>query len=242
MAAERDTLRRERDVAREDSGAAKATLATTQTTLAELRGKIEALEKENARLTAQNVSDQRLISQMNTLVASLKNAPPPPQRPQGQPAGHPGAADPGGEPSASGTSETAPVEEDAPRAESDAAFTQPQIDALNGLLKTHRGSDRYFVTRAEKVSGGRLVNVAMEVRGADGTLAKTIEAEKLGCFLSTRGDLLELEFEGGTVMFHQGVGGRPVRSPFFNNRYQIVVLGVNGPAWLQTGFGFVRTR
>ncbi len=44
------------------------------------------------------------------------------------------------------------------------------------------------------------------------------------------------------MTFHQGVNGRPTKSPFFNNRYQIVVLGISGEQWLKANLPFVKTR
>jgi len=61
-------------------------------------------------------------------------------------------------------------------------------------------------------------------------------------WLAARGDLLELEFEKGGVVFRLGASAKPVKSPFFNDRYQIVVLGVDGKAWIDAGFPFVGAR
>jgi hypothetical protein len=54
--------------------------------------------------------------------------------------------------------------------------------------------------------------------------------------------MLEIEFETGYVTFHQGPAGKSTKSPFFNNRYLIVVLGANGRDWLDSGFPFVRQK
>ena len=116
-------------------------------------------------------------------------------------------------------------------------FPAAQLEPLNALLKSHRGSDQFELKKVEKIGQKKLWNVAMEVRGPDGTLNKSIEAESLAFWL--RGDLLEIEFEGGSVTFHQGTG-KSVKSPFYNNRYVIVVLGANGKEWPAANLPFVR--
>jgi vacuolar-type H+-ATPase subunit I/STV1 len=71
---ERDTLRRERDGAREELGAAKASLAGAQSESAEARNKLQGVEKENARLTAEAVASQKTILQLNDVLATMKGA------------------------------------------------------------------------------------------------------------------------------------------------------------------------
>jgi hypothetical protein len=58
------------------------------------------------------------------------------------------------------------------------------------------------------------------VRGADGSVSRTIDADSLAVWLAARGDLLELEFERGGVVFRLGASAKPVKSPFFNDRYR----------------------
>ncbi len=249
LTAERDVLRRERDTAREENGATKASLGALQTASNEQKTRLAELEKDNARLTAQSLSDQRLIGQLNNLIASLKDrataesAPPvakvepkapvegPKETPDPKPTNPAGPAD--APANAAAKADPTPAKPQ--------SVDPAQLDALNKLLKNHRGSDRYVVTRAESLASGKLQGVTMEVRATDGSLAKVIEADSLACTLS-RTDLLELQFEGGTVTFHQGISGRPAKSPFFNNRYQIVVLGVNAEDWIKSNFTFVKSR
>jgi hypothetical protein len=83
----------------------------------------------------------------------------------------------------------------------------------------------------------------MEVRGPDGDLTKTVEAESATFWIvDKRQPTLELEFQGGNVTFHQGSSGRSTKSPFYNDRYLIVVLLNDGKEWLATNRPFVRVK
>jgi hypothetical protein len=245
ITSDNEQLRRERDGALEGLGATKAILTGAQTELADLKGKSQTLEKDNARLTAQGVADQKTITQLNDVIAMMKEArsPAPTKAPDDEVAQKGSArpdAPPGDRaspPPAGGTSEAAVTS-----ASSDALapFTIAQVDALNLLLKSHRGSDRYELKKVEKSGQKKLWSVTMEVRGPDGNLVRTIDSESMAFWI--KGDLLEIEFQGGSVTFHQGMAGKSTKSPFFNDRYVIVVLGTNGKEWLAANHPFVRTR
>ena len=219
---ERDVARRERDEARGRADGATKDAETVRAELAALAAKSATIEKENGRLAAETAADKRLLSELGRVVEGLKSA----SRPAAEP--------PVGETAAAAKS---PVESPA-----STPFAAERLDKLNDLLRRHRGSDRYVITRAERVEGRRLRGVTLEVRGPDGSISRTIDADALSVWLAARGDLLELEFEKGGVVFRLGASAKPVKSPFFNDRYQIVVLGVDGKAWIEAGFPFVGAR
>jgi hypothetical protein len=257
---ERDTLRRERDTAREELGAAKATLTGAQTELADAKGKAQLTEKENARLSAEALAAQKTLMQLNDLVAAMKDtkqpagtSPPKPPAAEGdtarKPAPPPGAGE--AQPSEQ-ASPAKPVTADLHppgKVEPDVTSTAPdplvpfpenQLAVLNDLLKSHRGSDRYTIKKAERVGQKKLWNVVMEVSGPDNAVNKTIEAESVTFLVSDKP--MDIVFEVGNVTFHQGLAGKSTKSPFFNNRYVIVVLGANSREWLAAGFPFVHQK
>jgi hypothetical protein len=254
---ERDMLRRERDAAREELGAVKASVSGLQSELAETKSKAQLTEKDNARLSAEALAAQKTLMQLNDLVASLKDARPPAAAPPKQPANEGETArkptpPPPNDDRPAELHQAKPVsaEPAAPgKAEPDVASTAPeslapfpaaQLAPLNELLKSHRGSDRYVIKKAEKSGQKKLWNVVMEVSGPDNAINKTIEAESVTFAVSDK--MLEIEFEVGNVTFHQGPAGKSTKSPFFNNRYLIVVLGANGRDWLDSGLPFVRQK
>jgi hypothetical protein len=259
--AERDTLRRERDGAREELGVAKASLATKETEVADTKGKMQGLEKDNARLSAEALAQQKILVQLNDVIATMKTPgtaapaklpatepevakkPPPPEPPPAAPPERVATPTPTPPPAAPAGDRVASAKPEAADAgsvpDSPVAFPPAQLENVNALLKAHSGSDVYELKRADKAGQGKLWNVAMEVRAPDGKVTKTIEAETLSFTAGEK--LLEIVFEGGNVTFHQGPG-KSVKSPFFNNRYLIVVLGINGKDWQAAGLPFVKGK
>jgi hypothetical protein len=250
ITAENEQVRRERDGAREELGAAKASLGGAQSELTELRGRSVTLEKDNARLTAQGVADQKTIVQLNDVIAMMKDAKSPAQ-PQGASAARDGeAAKAAGPPPPADPQPPAPKGDAPARTEPEVAgasteplvpFPAAEVEKLNALLKAHRGSDRYELKKVEKSGRGKLWNVLMEVRGPDGVIAKTVEAETLAFWIS-KDKILDVEFQGGSVTFHQGSQGRSTKSPFFNDRYVIVVLLSEPEAWLTANQPYVKAK
>ena len=86
-----------------------------------------------------------------------------------------------------------------------------------------------------------LEDVVLEVRGRDGSLAKTVRADRVAFTLTAGANFLELDFETGYIDFRHGIS-RTVRSPFFNNRYQIVVLGIDTQEWIGSNLAFLRGK
>ena len=119
--------------------------------------------------------------------------------------------------------------------------TLPMIQKLNGLLAHHQSSEKYVLISATSMDPSALYGAVLEVQGADGSVAKTVHADVMRYTLASGPGYLELDFEGGFVEYRHGLT-RTVRSPFFNNRYQIVVLGVNVQDWLAARLGFLKTR
>jgi hypothetical protein len=250
-------LRRERDGAREELGAVKASVSGLQAEVADAKGKAQVVEKDNARLSAEALAAQKTLMQLNDLVSSLKDtkppasSPPKPQATDGETARKPTPPPVEAQPSEQ-VSQARPVGAEPPasaKAEPEVASTAPdtfvpftaaQLAPLNELLKAHRGSDRYVIKKAEKSGQKKLWNVVMEVSGPDNSINKTIEAESVTFSVSDK--MLEIEFEVGNVTFHQGPAGKSTKSPFFNNRYLIVVLGASGRDWLGAELPFVRQK
>jgi predicted nuclease with TOPRIM domain len=258
---EREALRKERDVVREELGQLRVKAGEGERTVAELRAKLEGSDKEIARLTTQSVGDQRLIAQLNNTVEILKTrggagsaAPAPtPPAPEGDAAAVADgdlarriAESLGGGAASQPTTEAARAEPPPAPAQDarEAPFTPGQRDDLNALLLRHRGRQKYSVASATKILDRKLKNVVLEVRGADGSLDKTIEAESMTVRISPRGEMADLDFEKGHVVYHGSMdgGARDAKSPFFNDRYQIVLLGAPSKDWLAGGLAFVAMR
>lgn len=261
---EREALRKERDVVREELGLLRAKAGEGERTVAELRAKLEGADKEIARLTTQSVGDQRLIAQLNNTVEILKtrggagSAAPAPTPTPTAPEGEANAVADGdlarrlaeslgGGPASQPTAEAARTDPPPPPPAQDAReapFTPGQRDDLNALLLRHRGRQKYSVASATKILDRKLKNVVLEVRGADGSLDKTIEAESMTVRISPRGEMADLDFEKGHVVYHGSMdgGARDAKSPFFNDRYQIVLLGAPSKDWLAGGLAFVAMR
>jgi hypothetical protein len=227
--------KRERDAAREELGARKADLAKIEGALTAEKARAETAEREQARLSDRALGDQRLIGELNRVVEDLRtraqapvaaptrtieSPPTPPSEPAATPAPEPPALP---TPSAPGPN------------------INELIAQINSLLRSHRGSEVYSLSSAESADATGLNKVVFAVHGQDGSLAKLVEADRLTLSLSTRTALLELDFEKGTVAFQQGIA-RTVKSPFFNNRYQIVVIGVETKAWTDAAFSFLRVK
>lgn len=261
-AVERESLRKERDAAREELGQVRAKSQDAEKSVVELRTKLEGSDKEIARLTTQTIGDQRLIAQMNNTLETLRTraaapspAPAPgPETPAasvaddaaararaveaGRSGANPGTDGAASRPATGEAARTESADED-PR---DLPFSPGQRDDLNSLLAKHRGSPRYSVASATKIFDRKLKQVVLEVRGVDGSLDKTIEAESMTVKISPRGEMVDLDFEKGYVVFHGQAQGRDAKSPFFNDRYQIVLLGAPSKDWLTAGLAFVAMR
>lgn len=112
------------------------------------------------------------------------------------------------------------------------------LASLNGLIAKHRGSDVYAFVSAREMDSAGLYGVVLEVRGPDGALSKTVEAEKASILLTGRSSIVEITFETGFVHFQQ-VLTKAVKSPFFNNRYQVILIGVDPQGWMQASLPFL---
>ncbi len=227
---ERDGAWRERDAANASGVATTQLLEETRKALVAAETKLQTSDKEIGRLAADSAADKRLLAELAKVVDGLKSVV--------AKAPNPVVAVPESRPSTSDSG--AAIEASPPNGA--IPFAVESLQKLNDLLRRHRGSDRYVMMRAERIEGRKLRGVTLEVRGADGSVSRTIEADSLSVYLAARGDLLELEFERGGVVFRLSTAAKPVRSPFFNDRYQIVVLGIEGKAWIEAAFPFVSVR
>ena len=237
LARDRDRIRTERDGAFEELGASKARSTAFEQKIAALEERVGSLLADNSRLVEQGMAERNLLQELNKAMERMRGAGPGDLT-------EVAASDvdphiPGGT-----TSGIAQPTEDGVRPAGAPEVTERPVpdailDEVNRMLSNHRGSDQYRLTRVRAQQGRELLGVLLEVRGPDGVLMKTIEAEAMGIAVAARGDLIELEFERGSVHYNQGT--RTIRSPFFDGRYQIVVLGVDRQAWLGAGYPFIRT-
>lgn len=228
----------ERDRAREELGSLKAEWSRAleakaakeaeasrlSEELKQSAGRLAEAEASVARITADRVADQALIREL--LAVSARD-----REPLEAAASEVGAAPES--PAAAGPEDAS--------ATGRIAATPALIGSLNKLLQRHGSSEDYRVTGATMVDGSALYGVTLEVRGRDGSLAKTVHAERMGVVLTSGPRFVELDFEGGFVEYLRGIS-RTVRSPFFNNRYQIVVLGIAPEEWIAARLPFLKVQ
>lgn len=257
---EKARLTEERDRSREELGAVRASVARIELDLSAQRTRAETSEREVARMTERALADQRILQEMNTAMEGLRAAaqrsarePMPPSAPMATPkeAATPVALVEGAlerasakvAPAENGLARASEPVAGAPEASAGVRLPVPPelIEQVNGLLAKHRGSDVYRLVRVRETDGSSLVGVLLEVRGPDGALSKSVEAEKLALSLVPRGAILEMNFESGTVAFQQGIA-RTVKSPFFNNRYQLLAIGVDAQAWTAASLPFLTVK
>lgn len=84
------------------------------------------------------------------------------------------------------------------------------LDGLNALLAGAGGKEVYKVTAAEAVDGDRLVRVAIEVRGEDGSVVKSFKAGEARFLLSGAAGTLGIKLKDGAVTYG---GNRTVPFP-----------------------------
>ena len=241
-------LREERQRVATELTSAQQALATERASskgvreeLARATEELAVARKETGRLTARSVANEELIARLNDLVASLKrqSSVPGDSNPQDAPAVAAATAPTtekpaeGAEPPGEGE-----AEEDAPSSRN---VTPAFIADFNKLLSRHRGGEDYRLITAGSYDVSGMNGVVLEVRGRDGSLAKTIRAEQMGLSLAAAGGFLEMDFEDGYVEFRHGLS-RTVKSPFFKGRYQIVVPGIEQDDWLGASLAFLKMK
>ncbi|MSR74695.1 MAG: hypothetical protein EXS14_04385 [Planctomycetes bacterium] len=216
---ERARLERERDEARKNLASAEARSESGVQREQTLNDRLRQSDMELARLTERALADQKLVAELNKALENARAALP-----------HPVSMLTHG----SGAKDAAPVGTASPAPQAvDDAF----IATVNALLARHSGYEKHVVRSCTGVDETGLLGVVVEVRSRDDQLSRVVEADKLSIALTARTRLLELTFQRGNVTFHQGVA-RPVRSPFFNERYQIVLVGVESDAWTSARLPF----
>lgn len=246
LQAERLQIQQERDRAREALGAGKADALRVREELDDALEELTGTRKEMARLTAQALADQKLVRQLNDIIATLKKGTPTeavaPEIDTTNPPTDPAKDTPNpDEPTGGATGQaTDPPKED-PKPVTVRTVTPAFLADLNQLLTRHRGGEDYKLVTAASFDGDGLRDVVLEVRGRDGSLAKTVRADRMGMHLAAAGGFLELDFEDGHIEFRHGIS-RTLKSPFFNNRYQIVVLGVDQQDWLGAKLAFLKVK
>lgn len=214
QAQERADLTRERDAARAEVSDFNEKDKAAVVREEQLQQRLKLAEQELARLTEKALADQRLLAELNSALETARAALPEPVSPLTEK-----------------TPKPVGVGENARSA--DATL----IADVNALLARHSGYEKHVLRTVNGVDSTGLLGVVMEVRGRDDKLSRVVEAERLKISLTARTRLIELEFVKGTVTFHQGVA-RPVRSPFFNERYEIVLVGVETAAWTSASLPF----
>lgn len=249
--AERLQIERDRDGAREALGAGKADSLRVRERLDDVLEELMATRKDMERLVAQALADQRLVGELNDVIATLRRggASPAvgagtslsPTDPSSAKADAPVSEQGGAGEVTVAAGEPGARPADTPKPVSERVVTPAFLADLNRLLGRHRGGESYTLVTASSFDSDGLHEVVLEVRGRDGSLAKTIRAERMGVELAAAGGFLELDFETGHIEFRHGIS-RTVKSPFFNNRYQIVVLGIAQQDWLGAKLSFLKVK
>lgn len=251
LQAERLQVERERDHAREALGAGKADRLRVRE---ERDGALEELtvaRKEMARLVGQALADQRLVGKLNDVIETLNRGsatpvvvaetPPFPTGPPTALADAPVSTQGVAGEVAVAELETGDKGEEKPKPAPVRVVTPAFLADLNRLLGRHRGGESYTLITATSFDSDGLHDIVMEVRGRDGSLAKTVRAQSMGLKLAAAVGFLELDFETGHIEFRHGIS-RTLKSPFFNDRYQIVVLGVAQQDWLGAKLSFLKIK
>ena len=181
----------------------------------QMESEIARLRQENASLRtdaeAQRKAAEQATGALQAAEARAVVPPPAPSPPDPIPPTSPRP------PSASPLSPSPPPSSPpslGPGAVTDAGQVKRVVDALNALLAGVGGGDRYRVTSAGAVDGDRLVRVALESLGADGTVRRSFEAEEVRFVLLAASRSLEIRLRGGTVTY---LGHRTVR--FLDDRH-----------------------
>lgn len=244
LSEERARLVVERDALREERGRLLERFETTDERIEAAEDRVRRAEDRarNAedqadRLAKGKMADQELVAKLSSTIEALRAA-------QGRvlPAGEGGAATAaetnGGEPGA--TPATGPSEERPASAGSNTPAERAADDAfvtlLNDLLTKHRSSNSYTLVSVRGFDDEGLLGIALEERGADGSLSKTLHAERLRFRLGRTGRTLNLGFEKGHIVYRRR--GRDIESPFFKNTYDLVVFGVETTPWMNAGLPF----
>jgi hypothetical protein len=240
---ERRRIQVERDAARESLGAEKAEVVRLRGSVQDLERRFQSSQTEVSRLTGQTMADQKLVAKLNEVIEQLRGGPlvstaaPPTTGAEKDET----PTDNGSEVEADAATSTPTDDSTAPAPDGRRLVSAPFLGDMNQLLTKNRSSEAYVLTTAASFDRDGLNDIVLEVRGQDGSLAKTIYAKKLRTSLNSRGGFLELEFEAGHIDFRQGLT-RNIRSPFFNDRYEIVVLGVDGKAWIDAALPFLQVN
>jgi hypothetical protein len=195
------------------------------------------METQVGRMTTDRVADQAMISKLLTLTqkADLEAKPNVPIASGTTPPTSDGLTSPASE------EERLAAEAINNSTAGKMVVTAQLVANLNQLLQSHRSSENYVLISAGMMDNQSLYDVVLEVRGQDGSVAKSVYADKMFVTLAPGPQFVELDFEGGFVEYLRGISRR-VKSPFFNNRYQIVVLGVASETWINARLPFLKTR
>ena len=136
--------------------------------------------------------------------------------------------------------ETTKVEETAPA--DPAAKAKEAQTILNRLLEKHRSNHVYRVDSIGAVGKDVLEDVVLTEAAPGRGVIKSVAAKRLQFVVSPQGDIVELNFEEGGVR-QAGQGGRLGNAaPFYNNKYRLTVMCLNGDDWMKCREPFVVTR
>lgn len=120
---------------------------------------------------------------------------------------------------------------DASRAEASTKATT----LINKLLEKQRSKSSWKIESIGAIAKeGHIENVVISETLPERGVVKKISAKKLMINVSPQGDMVDLNFEEGSVesALQGGNLGRPV--PFYNQRYRLTILCLNGDEWLRT--------
>lgn len=114
---------------------------------------------------------------------------------------------------------------------------------LNKLLEKQRSKSSWKIDSIGGVAKeGHIENVVISESLPDRGVVKRISAKKLMINVSPQGDMVDLNFEEGSVesALQGGNLGRPV--PFYNQKYRLTILCLNGDEWLRTRESYLTSK
>ncbi|MFT7618083.1 MAG: hypothetical protein ACI97A_001723 [Planctomycetota bacterium] len=119
-----------------------------------------------------------------------------------------------------------------------ASSSEKVIDDINDLLSNHRGRSVFRIESVGKVGKHDLENVVLTESSVGRGIVKRIRAEKLSVSISSRGDIVEFNFQKGDVQQKRPGGAMGPWASFYNDRYRMTIYCLNGEKWMARSYGF----
>jgi hypothetical protein len=113
---------------------------------------------------------------------------------------------------------------------------------LNRLLEDQRSNHVYRIESIGAVRDGRLEDVVLSESVPGKGVIKSVKARRLAVAVSPQGDIVDLNFEEGTVQQTGQSGGLGPAAPFYNHKYRLSVLCLNGQEWLRQREAYITAK